>query len=167
VDEDAASANITVALAAKPLVPVWVYVDSPHSTATQQLELMPDAQAGSGVTWSTAMPSGRKNSMISFDDATYATPQTVLYKAVNDDLFEQLHSGTLQIYAIAANSAVPCDCLIGYPRPLVTVKITDDDLARVTEPVSATAVETQTLALTTVGLVQVENPVVTQFCDFL
>ena len=151
IDEDTVSANVTVALAAKPLLPVWVYIDSPYSTETQQLELTPASQSGSsGVTATLALDgSGRANSMITFDDSTYATPQTVLYRAVNDELFEQLHSGTLSMTAVPANNAAPRDCLIDYTVGVVTVKITDDDLARVTEAVSPTAVETQTLALTT------------------
>jgi polyisoprenoid-binding protein YceI len=149
IDEDATTAQITVALAAKPLTPIWVVIDSPFTTSTQQLELTPGSQSGSGVTGVLDSETGRMNSMISFDDSTYSTPQTVMYKAIDDRLFEQIHSGTLSLTAAIKNNVAPNDCLIGYAVGMVPVRIIDDDLARLTEVVSSTSVETQTMILNT------------------
>lgn len=92
---------------------------------------------------------------LSFDNATWDTPQTVTVTAVQDGLFENTHGGTITVSAVAADTTESAYDILA--DQTIETTITDDDSAEVTVQATTNATEGSTDGSFTIDLSQVNN----------
>lgn len=92
---------------------------------------------------------------LTFDNATWDTPQTVTVTAVQDSLFENTHGGTITVSVVAADTTESAYDVLA--NQTIETTITDDETAAVTVLATANATEGSENGNFTIALNRVNN----------